>query len=241
MKRIFLFSFFGMLIFSSCHYLGGKRVNGNGNIVTRDHTVGQFQRVEVSGAMDVYVMQNSSQQPVKVETDENLQDLIEISESNGTLYISPVDNYNLDPTKQLKVYVAAPLFKGFGVSGASRLYSENKLTSTETLDIDLSGASEIKLDVKAPRVNSEISGASSAVLTGETKDFNASGSGASNYKCFDLMTENTTVDISGACSADVFASVKLDVQASGASGVKYRGAAALTQDLSGASGIKKID
>ena len=109
------------------------------------------------------------------------------------------------------------------------------------MDIDVSGASEIKLDIKAPRINSQISGASSAVLTGETKDFVASGSGASHYRCFDLLTENTAVDISGACNADVFASVKLDVQASGASGVKYKGAAAITQDLSGASGIKKVD
>ena len=57
----------------------------------------------------------------------------------------------------------------------------------------------------------------------------------------DLLTENTRVDISGASSADVFASVKLDVQASGASGVKYRGAAAVTQDVSGASNVKKVD
>jgi len=241
MKRSFLFSLLTVIIFSSCHYLGGKRVHGNGNIVTRDHTVGQFQRVDVSGAIDVYIKQDSSQQPVKVETDENLQDLIEIRESNGVLYISPVDHYNLDPTRQLKVYVAAPLFKGFGVSGASRLYSENKLTSSETVDIDLSGASEMKLEIKAPRINSEVTGASSVELKGETKDFNANGSGASNYKCFDLMTENTTVDISGACSADVFASVKIDVQASGASEVKYRGAAAVTQDVSGASGVKKVD
>ena len=88
MKRSFLFSFFAVLIFSSCHYLGGKRVRGNGNIVTRDHTVGQFQRLEVSGAMQVYIKQDSSQQPVKVETDENLQDLVEIRESNGVLYLS---------------------------------------------------------------------------------------------------------------------------------------------------------
>jgi len=241
MKRSFLFSILSVIVLSSCHYFGGKHVDGNGNIVTRDHTVGPFQRVEVGGAMHVYVKQDSSQGPVKVETDENLQDLIEIRETNGVLYISPVNNYNLDPSKELKVYVTTTQFRGLGVSGASHLHSENKLTSSETMDIDLSGASEIKLDIKAPRINSEISGASTVVLTGETKDFNASGSGASNYKCFDLMTENTTVDISGACNADVFASVKLDVQASGASGVKYRGAAALTQDLSGASGIKKVD
>ena len=77
----------------------------------------------VSGAIHVYVKQDSSQQPVKVETDENLQDLVEIYESNGVLYISPEDNYNLDPTKSVTVYVAAPIIKalqyqeqaGFGV------------------------------------------------------------------------------------------------------------------------------
>jgi hypothetical protein len=127
------------------------------------------------------------------------------------------------------------------VSGASEIRGESRLQSTEAMDIDLSGASELKVDIKAPRVNAEASGASTVVLAGETRDLNVQGSGASNFKCFDLLAENTTVDISGACSADVYSSVKLDVEASGASGVKYRGTAALTQDLSGASSIKKVD
>ena len=73
-----------------------------------------FHSVEVSGAIHVYVKQDSVMQPVKVETDENLQDLVEIVESNGVLYISPEDNYNLDPTRSITVYVAAPHFKGLG-------------------------------------------------------------------------------------------------------------------------------
>lgn len=241
MKGSFLLSLVAVVIFSSCHYIGGKRINGNGNIVTQTRTAGKFNSVDVSGAIDVYVKQDSAQQAIKVETDENLQEYLDIHESNGVLYISPRDNYNLDASKTIKVYIAAPHFKGFGVSGASNVYSENKLISSETLDIDLSGASELKLEIKAPRINAEISGASSMVLTGETKDFNANGSGASHFKCFDLLTENTTVDISGACSADVFASVKLDVEASGASGVKYKGSAAVNQDVSGASSVNKVD
>jgi len=74
-----------IVILSSCHYFGGKRIVGNGKIVTRDHTVGQFQRVEISGAMDVYIKQDSTQQPVKVVTDENPQDLIEIKEEKCLL------------------------------------------------------------------------------------------------------------------------------------------------------------
>jgi len=241
MKGSFLLVMLTAFIFSSCHYLGGKRVRGNGNITTKEHRTGQFHSVEVSGAIHVYVKQDSVMQPVKVETDENLQDLVEIFESNGVLYISPEDHFNLDPTRSITVYVAAPKFRSLAVSGASWIRGENKLTSSETLDLGVSGASEIKLDVKAPRINAETSGASEITLSGETKDLNLEGSGASHFKCMDLLTENTTVGISGASSADVFASVKLNVEASGASGVKYRGAASVTQDVSGASNVRKVD
>src|SRR5688572_24538822 len=241
MKGSFLLLLLPAFIFSSCNYLGGKRVRGNGNITTKEHRTGDFHSVEVGGAIHVYVRQDSVMRPVKVETDENLQDLVEIFESNGVLHISPEDNFNLDPSRSITVYVAAPHFKGLSVSGASWIRGENKLISNETFDLGASGASEIKLEVKAPRINAETSGASGVILAGETKDLNLEGSGASHFKCMDLLTENTTVGISGASSADVFASVKLDVEASGASGVKYRGAAAVTQDVSGASNVRKVD
>ena len=241
MRASFFLFMLTAFIFTSCNYLGGKRVNGNGNITTKEHRTGQFHSVEVSGAIHVYVKQDSAMQPVKVETDENLQDLVEIYESNGVLYISPEDHFNLNPTRSVTVYVAASHFKGLTVSGASWIRGENKLISNETFDFGASGASEIKLEVKAPRINAEVSGASSVILVGETRDLNLEGSGASHFKCMDLRTENTTVGISGASSADVFASVKLEVEASGASGVKYKGAAAVTQDVSGASNVRKVD
>jgi hypothetical protein len=241
MKAFFLPWLLTALILSSCNYFGGKRIRGNGNITTREHRTGAFHSVDVSGAIHVYVKQDSVMQPVKVETDENLQDLVEITESNGVLYISPEDHFNLSPSRDVIVYVSSSQYKGLAVSGASWIRSENKLVSNETFELGASGASEIKLALKAPRVNAETSGASDITLSGETRDLSLQGSGASHFKCIDLLTENASVGVSGASSADVFASVKIDVEASGASGVKYRGAAALTQDVSGASSVKKID
>lgn len=240
MKLTFLFSCFLAIVCSSCHYIGGKRIHGNGNTIAQSRNTGKFNSIDVSGAINVYVKQDSTQS-VKVETDENLQQYVEVYENNGVLVISPKDNYNLDPTNKIKVYVAAPSFRAIDVSGASNIVGENKLVSGETLDIELSGASEAKVDLKAPRINAEVTGASTITLTGETKDLNVVGSGASGAKCFDLMTENTTVDISGASSAEVFASVKLDAEASGASEIKYKGAPAITQDINGASSIRKVD
>ena len=155
MKLTFLFSCFLAIVCSSCHYIGGKRIHGNGNNVTQSRTAGKFNSLDISGAIDVYVKQDSTQS-VKVETDENLQQYVEVYENNGVLVISPKDNYNLDATNKIKVYVAAPSFRTIDVSGASNIVGENKLVSDETLDIELSGASEAKVDLKAPRINAEV-------------------------------------------------------------------------------------
>jgi len=85
------------------------------------------------------------------------------------------------------------------------------------------------------------SGAGSISLKGETKDFSVDGSGSTDIHCFELLAENTSVELSGAGDAQVYASVKLDVHVSGAADVKYKGNANLTKEISGAGSVKKVD
>jgi hypothetical protein len=113
------------------------------------------------------------------------------------------------------------------------------VSNTGKIGLHATGASSIKLDLDAPSVDAELSGASHMSLSGTTKDFTADGSGASRLKCFGLMAENTNVDMSGASNAEVFASVTLDADASGASHIIYRGNANVNQRSSGAGSVSK--
>jgi len=57
-----------------------------------------------------------------------------------------------------------------------------------------------------------------------------------------MKAENTKVDISGAGSAEVYASVKLDAEVSGAGSIKYKGNAGnVIQQVSGAGSVKKAE
>ena len=67
------------------------------------------------------------------------------------------------------------------------------------------------------------------------------GSGASHARCYNLLAENADVDMSGASSAEVFGSVKINATASGASDVKYKGKGTVTKNESGASSVEKVD
>ena len=241
MQKKFTWLLFTSLILSSCQYIYRERIKGNGNIVVNERNIASFHSIDAGGAMHIFLHADSAGHQVRVEADENLQEYIDIYERDGTLFISQEENVNLNPTKRIRVHVYGPLFKKIAVSGASELHGENKLVQSEPVKLDLSGASELELDLKAPEVIAELSGASSMTLKGETRNLVLDGSGASRFRCAELLSENVRVDVSGASSADVFASVKLDVKASGASGVKYGGSPAITQDLSGASNIKKSE
>lgn len=240
MKRLFFIAVLVTVTLSSCFFFGGKRVRGNGTIKNTNRNEQGFENIEASGAFKVFLKQDSAFS-VSVEADENLQDHIEVYVNKTTLVIKQEKGYNLRPTRGIKIYVSAPVFHHLDVSGASNIYSENRLTSTGEMYIDASGASSVEADIKCPKVSVEVSGASNATLTGETRDLAIDGAGASNAKCYGLMTENADVEVSGASNAQVFSSVKLDAHASGASDIRYKGNAAVTQDVSGASSVKKVE
>ncbi len=226
---------------SSCYYLGGKRVKGNGNISTVERNVSDFDQVEVHGAMDVYVTQGALK-PVRIEADENLLSYIEVEQHGNKLEVSTKQGYNLRPTKKVKIFVTSPNYNKLDVSGACNINTENKLSLNNPLTLEVSGAGDINADVNAPRIEAEVSGSGNVNMKGETKNFELKISGAGEARCYDLLTESAKVNISGAGSAEVFASVELDAHLSGAGSIKYKGnAAKVTQQVSGAGSIKKAD
>ncbi|HEV8285649.1 MAG TPA: head GIN domain-containing protein [Chitinophagaceae bacterium] len=240
MRQILIIAVSSLLLFSSCREIFAKRIRGNGNITTQTRSAGQFNSIDVSGAIDVYVKQDSSSS-IKVEADENLQQYIETITDGDVLRIKAEPGFNIRSSRQIKVYVSSAAFKRFEASGACKIFGENKITSSSDIDYDLSGSCDITMDINAPKISADVSGACSLRLKGETKDFHVHGSGSTDIKSLDLLAENVDLDISGAGDAEVYASVKLTGSISGAASVNYKGTAQTDIHTSGATSVKKLD
>ena len=226
---------------SSCHSWFGNHIDGNGNITKERRSVSGFNGIDVSGGIDVIIKQDSIES-VQVEIDANLQEYILTRVQNGVLEIHQVNNTNLNSSNGIKVYVSGKNFKSIEASGACDIIGENKIESTDEISFHASGASKIDLDLKAPKITGELTGASDLRLAGETKDLLINASGASHARCFELMTENADIDLSGASDADVFASVSVKGEASGASNVTYKGSASsVVVKTSGAGSVNKTN
>jgi hypothetical protein len=155
--------------------------------------------------------------------------------------IKSKEGVNLRPTNKIKVYVTSPVYNDIDVSGASNINGVAKIVNTENMKLDVSGAGDINMDVNAPAISAEVSGAGAVNLKGETKTFDLTLTGAGKAHCYELLSENTKVDISGAGDADVYASVKLNAEVSGAGSVTYKGGGTSNSHVSGAGSVKKVD
>jgi hypothetical protein len=228
------------MILSSCGHIFGKRVHGNGNVTTQDRTVSDFKDVEVGGAAKVFVSQGD-QHSVKVEVDENLQQFVEVYQEGGKVIVREKSGFNLDPTGDLKIYVTSPVYNNIDVSGACDIIGQTTINNPESLAMHISGAGDMKMEVNAPHISAEVTGSGNIDLKGETKSADLDLSGAGHAHCFDLKSETTKIEISGAGSAQVYASVRLNAEVSGAGSVDYKGGAAVDQHVSGAGSVHKVD
>ena len=142
---VLIFPFF----LASCHHFLGKRIKGDGNIKTEDHNVSGFKNLDCDASADVYITQGEPA-GVKVEGDDNLLPYIEISQEGDRLVIRDRSHVNLDPTDGLKIYITSPEYNTIDASGAGDIVGQTKITNSDELNLRLSGAGSIHMEVNAP-------------------------------------------------------------------------------------------
>jgi len=210
---------------------------GSGNLETEGYAFTNFTKVEISSAFQFEIEQSSSHN-ISITADDNIIDYVQVSQDGQTLRIRLGTVRWFGPVT-LRASVAMPQLLGLTVSGASRgdIYD---FSSTEDVDITVSGASRVNGDITAGNIEFDISGASTIQLEGSANDMVASVSGASRLNLGSFTVNNADVNFSGASSGTVNLTGKLDANLSGASRLWYIGEPMMGDiNTSGASTISK--
>jgi hypothetical protein len=213
-------------------------VTGSGNVVTEEQDVTGFDRVNASHAFHVDITQAEEFQVV-VRIDDNLRQYLRVVKRGSTLEIG------LEPggvrsigRATLEAEVTMPELTGVHLSGASHVTIAG-FSSANPLDVDASGASELRGDIAAADARFSVSGASRVTLSGSADDLTVEASGASRVDLSDFEVADAEIELSGASRATVSASGRLDARSSGASHLTYLGSPALGEiETSGASSIE---
>lgn len=172
-----------------------------------------FTSVEAGGIFSVSLYQGETFDVV-IDADEAIMTDVLARVRNGVLTLEYTGKArNID---RIVAHVTAPQFLMLKGSGVGSFKSETTLHSP-SLKIEGSGASNFILDVDTDMLTTQLTGASNATLTGSATVHQLKVSGASLAKAFDLETETTEVNISGASNARVMANTMLTGEVSGTS------------------------
>jgi len=208
--------FFLAIIICSC-----RGVNGSGNIKTEHRDVNQFDGVETSGSVDVDI-KNGNTAGVEVEADDNVLPYIVTEVHDGILNVHYKSGMYFNNT-HAKVYITASTLSKLHSSGSADINAIDGIKNDGDIDIRVAGSGNINAVLDAPTITASASGSGNLVLKGKTRNFNCQVSGSGDVKCKDLLSENTTVRVSGSGTAQVYASVSLKADAAGSGDIRYSG------------------
>lgn len=212
------------LVSASCSAQWGKGIRGNGNTVSIERSVGDYESIAISGSFDIDLV-SGSEGALIVKGEENLLEYIVTEVENGKLVIRVKKGVNLKPSIHkggIHVQVPVESIDALSLSGSGDIVGHTTL-KTADFKTSMSGSGDITLDVDTETLSASMSGSGDMNLSGNTRDFKATISGSGDIKAFDLNADNVEATVSGSADIKVTANEKLKARVSGSGDINYRG------------------
>lgn len=199
----------------------GKRIKGNGNVVTKTRTTENYNGVSVGSSFDV-VLFKGKEGNITIEGEENIIPYI-ITEVDGDLLkVKYKKNTNINTTKRLTVSVPFKYIEKVSLGGSGNIKSEDVIKTNE-LAIGLGGSGNIKLMIDAREVTAKIGGSGNIKIGGTAEELECSIAGSGSVKAYELKTNIATVTIAGSGNVRTTVSNRIKAKVVGSGNVYYKG------------------
>jgi hypothetical protein len=237
-------------------------LEGSGFPKTTTYKLSSFTKIQAGDAFKVHVVPDP-QFSVQVTCDDNIVRYLNVYQKSGVLHLDLKEGYTFMRII-LSAEVHLPTMGGLDISGASMAKLDAGFSSSQPLDILVSGASSVEsqgitagavtaevsgaselsiMGIQATTLDAAVSGASSLLMKGAAGGEKLSASGASRADLIDCLAPHADVDLSGASKAYInVGNGSILLTASGASTLYFKGNPTFSfNELSGASEIKKVN
>ena len=198
-------------------------------------TITDFNRVDVSDAIVIEIKQ-AEYYSIKARGDRRNLDDLQVRKSGNTLLVHFEDWDNRQHTTYLEITM--PRLLAANLSGATNSNTYG-FTNLDHFDLQLSGAAIAQTHVLTESISINLSGASILNLRGRATEAQQTLSGASSLKALDFQADEVNISVSGASVAKIWATMQLKANVSGASLVSYKGNPSIESQVTDSSVLRK--
>lgn len=198
-------------------------IEGNGHLVTKDIAVKSFEKLSASGVYELNITQGNTE-AVKIEADENLQDLFIVHNDGNSLVIEMKKNKNLNlkSKNKMKVYVTFKKLKSLELNMVGNVKGSGTLNFDE-LHLKNNSVGNVNLQITANSLNISNNSVGNVKLSGKVKEALVKNAGVGSLEAGNLVVQNMDIENSGVGNAEVNAQKELKVKDSFLGKVKNRG------------------
>lgn len=202
----------------------GKRIRGNGNVVTVERSVGSYDGVALAGWFDLELI-SGDEGEITLKGESNLLDYIKTDVKNGKLVIKAEKGVNLKPSSwKSGILVIVPIesISEVSLSGSGDIMGRTTVKA-DIFETRISGSGDVVLDIEADSVEATMSGSGDMKLNGKASDLYVQVSGSGDINAYGLEAENVKVTVSGSADVEVTANQSINARVSGSGDINYRG------------------
>lgn len=214
---------FTLTILSITATFAQKRIKGNGNVVTIERTIGDYDALRIGGFYEVELVEGAEGK-ITLKGEDNILEYVETDVKGRTLVIKSKDNKTLKPSQGEGVYIIVPVEKidAIRLSGSGKVIGTSRLQA-DSFKVHTSGSRNANLKIDATSVSVITSGSSTIALSGNTKKMDITSSGSSNLRAYDLNADDVGITSSGSSNIEVTANNIIHSRVSGSGNIRYKG------------------
>ncbi|MCK8520550.1 DUF2807 domain-containing protein [Aquimarina sp. D1M17] len=201
----------------------GKKVNGNGNMTTKERNVSDYDEIKVKGSLDVSLI-SGTEGKLSLEGESNLLDHIVTEVEGDALKIYVEKGYYLKPSRGKKLIVTVP-FKDISkvtLAGSGDVYSDDTIKATN-FKTGVSGSGDVKLIVDAQSTEGYVTGSGDLVLSGSSNNFECSVTGSGDLSAYRLSAKEVDASVTGSGDLQVTATSSIKARVTGSGDIYYKG------------------
>ncbi|WP_109300671.1 head GIN domain-containing protein [Aquimarina sp. AU474] len=201
----------------------GKKINGDGNIVTKSRSVSDYDAIKVKGSLDVSLV-SGTEGNISIEGESNLIEHIVTEVDGDALKIYVEKGYYLKPTRGKKLLITVP-FKDLSkvtLSGSGDIYSTDVIKASD-FKTGVSGSGDVKLVVDAQNTEGFVTGSGDLVLSGSSSMFDCSVTGSGDLEAYRLNAKEVVASVTGSGDVQVTATESIKARITGSGDIFYKG------------------
>lgn len=183
------------------------RIEGSGNVITKDITIKPFDELDASGIFNLQLSQGDKE-TVRIEADDNLMDLFTVENEGSTLRISMKKNSNFNSKKHLKVYVTFKTLKSMELSMVGGTTSDEKLKFAD-LKLKNQSVGSVSLNMTLQTLNLENQSVGSVKLEGSAENAVVKNNSVGSINAGNFVVQKMDIENNGVGSATVNAEKEL--------------------------------